>query len=1418
MKPFYSRYVASLGALLLLALSLVGCRDTLLDRTQPDPASPEQIGDGGSDRLDGAVTVSLTYDTPALRTPQTRALPLSVEQESELKLANTRVMVFNDIGAYQYDAPLTKIERNGSNKQKGTLIVQIKPGKGLGIVVLANLTEDEKARKITRTKTKEDILKSFEYSMSQATDFATTGLPMWGEVIGVTVDQSAGAVPSIGKTIHLLRAVARVDVGLNMSQVDKTGKDGDFKETASDLISTIVEPADGSSKKVKWTLEETKFYNASSKGLVAPAKGKYTLSEDKLRATAPTLPAEPGKQVLSYKAEKNLLRRVIYVPETDNPAPPATQSGTETTPEEQSQYLARPYLILKLKYEEVDDGNNVKNDGASGTTYFRVDFLNRKDEEATAKYTYLPLLRNYRYKVDIRNIGGLGFEKEDDAKEGPSANIMYNVLVWDESEMSNVKYDGQYMLGVSKNMVKTYKSGGSMQFNVQTSWPKGFKIEGLPKGFTVSPAAIPAIPDGGAANTFETTDEVTLSLTPPAKWDPDPDGKVKVKKDEEGKEYKEVPLTIVAGRMKWNVRVRQYQFDKVDIQLFRDRDLTQPVEFLTIHELGKAMLDPSITNYKLSDFNNHLYYGSNQQYIDKYKSPSTNAAPWFDMDKANKASGSKSYFTALTSGAVRVFYAKVDAPTGSTFTFGPKDGGNGQFIVKDISDTAEPALPSDIHMLMVTADEMTNMHEFFEVKSQEYVFEVNAPAASGNLTAEANISFDQREYDAAIYVDQEMKDPFFGDSESPVLLLNGETLHYKLRSNANYYSVVLRQRGSEVTPPDSKNSDGTLKPEAIGITQINGKSWNTPVSGEANFNGVHFDITLRNDLKESKVVKGYADIEAKVLGMPFHFYKTRVKEVGLISADFVQENHVANSYQLTVDGGGIFIPIEKWINDAAEQYNSQVTIPHYSFSSADNAGFSWSAFMEQNQLQGISPADHPYSELLWTDAFYNGNEPTDYKVVGTGENTPFIAHGIFDYNGKLYLFVKPGHLAGNSVIAIRSTTREPKIPYTTTYYDKPYFHSDPAKNKAILWSFHFVVYPKTINTAKILNHVLYKVDNDDESKDVMEKVVTRRFFNRNYGALISADEGGEIIHHYDYTLIKPEKYFPYNGSNKQGAVKVYKNTRYQAQGMGYQWGRKDPVPLIPGGETHNFYREDGTKVTFTLDEHRSADASKTVAAYRMSVRETIERPMYFVNGWNKLIARGNWMTEFGYAPETQVATENASWQGSRIWGGTGNVNDSKQRSSISQTTRKTNFDPSPYGFAVPTSGYEFGRYFLGTVSAAGYLANIPALKANLMRPSERTLTQYTLGNIDSGGPMSWLVSNTFGTRDAPTLNINTISGGTANHASTTNRSSLTPYRPALQMECLSDWKRVNRIPYSEDGINRILHLKRTEDEYKPFYY
>lgn len=1402
MKRFQFLYSVPL-LVLLSALSLVGCRDSIFDRSLPDLDNSQQTEVTTDGEFEGGVTLNINYESHALKTPSLRGA-LSVKQESELKLETTRVMVFDSNDVYQYDAPLTKIERSKTDKQQGSLIVQIKPGKGLGIVVLANLTEKEKGREVSGKK--DEILKTFAYSVAQDTDFSSVGIPMFGEVTQVTVDQSTGAVPTLDKTVHLLRAVARVDVGLKMSAVGTSGKDSDFDETASELISTIVEPADESSKKVKWTLLETKFYNAATDGLVVPAEGNYSLDGTKLKATAPTLPATPGKQDLTYEVTDNLLKRTIYVPEVDNPDPEATQNGEETTPEAQEQYLERPYLILKLQYEEVDDANKVKDGGAKGTTYFRVDFLKREGEEATAKYTYLPLLRNHRYKVDIQNIGGLGFDSEDDAKKGPSANIMYNVLVWDESEMSNVKYDGQYMLGVSKNMVKTYKSGGSMQFNVQTSWPKGFKIEDLPEGFTVEPTP-------SAGNTFATTDEVTLSLTPPDNWAPEGE----LKEDKEGK-YKEVPLTIVAGRMKWNVRVRQYQFDKVDIQFFRDRDLTQPVEFLTIHELGTAMLDPSITNYKLSDFDNKLYFGKNQQYIDKYNKAKFQAngstpaeeAPWFDMDKANKAAGSESEFTALTSGAVRVFYARIDAPTGSDFTFGPKNGGNegkGQFIVKDISDTADPALPDDLRMFMVTADEMTNINELFEIKSDEYVFKVKSP---DNRMAEATINFDQREYDAAIFVDQEMTDPLFGDSKNPVLLLNGETLNYRLRSNASYYSIVLRQRGSEVTPKSSMNPDSTLVDKAVGILQINGKKWNESVTGDANFNGDPYTITLTNDLTDTKVIRGYADIEAKVLGMPFHFYKAREKELGLISADFVQERHVANSYQMVVNGEGIFIPIEKWINDAAHEYNSQVTSPYAGFAKSSNAGFTWAEFMKQNSLQGISPDDHAYSELLWTDAFSHPNSPTNNVVVGNNDNTPFIAHEVVDYNGKLYLFVKPGKLPGNSVIAIRSTTREPKIPYTTTRYDEPYYHPEPAKNKAILWSFHFVVYPKTIDTAKILNHVLY----DDEKKDslaigmIQGGVVTRRFFNRNYGALISANEGGEIYLRYS----KLKEYFPYNDGTGKGAVKVYKNTEYKAQGMGYQWGRKDPVPLIFEDLSHDFYNEEGKKVSFTLDKSRQADPSRTIVANRMSVRETIERPMYFVPG-STGTAQGNWMTEFGYAPESMTYAESAAWQGSRIWGGSGTVNNADQRADIAQTTRKTHFDPSPYGFVVPTSGFEFTRYFQGTAASAKYLANIPALRANIMCTADESFTQFT-----SETKMKWLVANCYATRDAPTFNLNSSSGGTANDASATNKSSLTPYRPVLQMECVSDWKEVTKIPWGDDAINRIFHVGHDQKEYKPFYY
>ena len=122
--------------------------------------------------------------------------------------------------------------------------------------------------------------------------------------------------------------------------------------------------------------------------------------------------------------------------------------------------MKRPYIVVGLTGADKSRPDK--------ETFFRIDYLKRTGAEADATYEYLPLLRNHRYLVNIKAVGGPGFDTEEDARKGPAANIMYNVVVWNESTMSDVLYDGQYMLGVSADHFTFYREGGSLTAKVQT--------------------------------------------------------------------------------------------------------------------------------------------------------------------------------------------------------------------------------------------------------------------------------------------------------------------------------------------------------------------------------------------------------------------------------------------------------------------------------------------------------------------------------------------------------------------------------------------------------------------------------------------------------------------------------------------------------------------------------------------------------------------------------------------------------------------------------------------------------------------------------------------------------------------------------------------------------------------------------------
>lgn len=1228
MRPNNSRFVASLGVLLLLALSLVGCQDTLLDRTQPDPASPEQIGDDVTDRLDGAVTVSLAYDTPALRTPTTRAA-LTVDQESELKLATTRVMVFKSTGEYLRDAKVTKIAPK-KDHQQGEITFLALPGEGLTFVVLANLSEKDKVKKVSGTKA--EVLKNFEYTVTADTDFAKTGLPMWGELAQQTIDPDVSAVQTIG-TIHLLRAVARVDVGLNMDAKGTNGNDGDFDEKSQTLTSDIVDPDTGKSIKVQWSLLEVKLYNAAKNGRIAPDADNYDLDGDKKpkakKVTQPTTPTK-HEEALTYTAENNLLRRTIYVPETVNPEPTSASAGASTTPGTEKVYLSRPYLILKLSYKQTD-GN------ASRETYFRVDFLEKNGKEATAEYTYLSLLRNFRYKVNVTNIGGLGFDSEDEAKKGPAANIMYNVVVWDESTLSNVVYDGQYMLGVQNDKLLFHKNGGTFSTKVQTSWPGGFKVEGLPDWVKVK-SIEPSDPSAtGDTDEKIVTFEVTKSTTE--------------QRDFSG-------AYIQAGRMRWNLEITQLNTLDLRIEIFSDPECTQELQYIELDERGKDTPTNMYTVGKMKFYVRVTPAAPISAVNDETRAP-------FTFTGAPAASPSRPPIETAkeVSAGVYEFEVTADPLNNPKNPFETRQN-KYHFITEQSGEKAEATLSinqTEYNIVFYEDEDLTN------------------PMLS--------------EGDAATYFMNGEDKQFYVRSNIPYIIwMDNQMIDKSARSTEN-----ANADGSSKFPivTGYYDKDGKFV-ELVYDSNNTMNNWRSVKTEEAptpNGSPLKFRAAEADALK---IIYGYvmwvACTTMKSLEWKFPLYDKQLAnqdKVTKIQTNFVAGYFLpeANSYPITLGKTGLLIPIQRRINHAARYYEENFDTPfgwvdddyqHKNDKTAKIDPFeNWESYKQRNQLNRLDDDDDISLEVLWTDipsATEKGSELACNPIKKDG-SAPLKLLVPVEIKGERYAYVLPGNDGadnyGNLVFCVRDKNKKRVDNKRTSILD----YQEQGKD-VILWSFHLILYrPGEIPTDKGYQSAV-------DPKTITYLLRDSAKEPENYGTDWPYD-----VKVWPYALGAFD--IPQEWRNTAGIVQNNYNLRdinYKRVGMYYQFGRKDPFP--------RYINAIGRPTRFVGHEGRTVDF-KFLKSTTISLRESIEYPMVLVGN-----AGGHqWLTEGGKTLNTNISLGGTSSFGAYgLWGGgspVGNESSCSQRTDIMRVLTKTVFDPCPYGFRIPIPGYSSTRMFWG---------------------------------------------------------------------------------------------------------------------------
>ena len=754
----------------------------------------DKYGNGGTEMpvREGWTSVSMSVEGLGLRNPLTRSL--TPEGENSTAAERIRVLVFDKDNKFSYEAKVTSYIPSGDpadKKDKGTMTLLAKntpSGDTSTFVMLANVTRSANTDADGLAgKTREEVMQLFTFSMPDKGIWKDGELPMWGASDPVRVDHSAGAVPKLG-TVYLVRAVARVDVGLNLSNISEGASTFDEKAGGIEGI----------------TLTKVFFYNTNTTGRVSPFENGIYWDEANRKAKQPSIPdpapAVTGKidRTSSIVDEKILLREV-YVPEAVNVPTAATQGANgETLPENNTEnYLKRPYIIVGLTGADKSRPDK--------ETFFRIDYLKRTGAEADATYEYLPLLRNYRYLVNIKAVGGPGFDTEEDARKGPAANIMYNVVVWNESTMSDVLYDGQYMLGVSADHFTFYREGGSLTAKVQTSWPEGFTVEGLPAWISYS--IKPSDPDKTAPTDEKTvTFTVTEHVDASRRWPEKPEDAQNTLK----------AAYVKAGRMKWFLGFEQSKDINVTLQIFADEACSRPLEFIEVNQYGES-------------------YGQ--------------------ADKVITKDGRT--LTAEEAGARVTFYVKTE-PHDLEPVFHAKAAN--PFKIKKTGQLA-----GGIWKYTVTAPDITGNTEYFDNFNTTYTFTVTH--AETGRSASGKLSLLQKEYNAIPFFDKFLHQSLLVSSNS-IYLMDGKQKQYYVKANSEYkielVSALSDNGAGDVieTFAPFYEKDPSLSGKPVSFTAVDDITTSRLYSGKAKFKIYSPDGLFPEREFELELVSGIVQPEA----------------------------------------------------------------------------------------------------------------------------------------------------------------------------------------------------------------------------------------------------------------------------------------------------------------------------------------------------------------------------------------------------------------------------------------------------------------------------------------------------------------------------------------------------------------------------
>ncbi|MBC8986316.1 FimB/Mfa2 family fimbrial subunit [Pedobacter sp. N36a] len=268
-------------------------------------------------------------------------------------------------------------------------------------VVLANVHEELSKVIINEGERKEAVLTKLTFSKSGAWNASSVLSYDAFPMWGETECAVISGSTTSLNSIALVRSLARIDVVLSKTAISN------FQITTVSLA------------------------NSYSQGLIAPVP--YNFDGNVVRSESIPPEAQRNNGLLTYQVlspGKSLQQEIYALESPKSSLLPNQTEGTE--------------LIIGGRYQ-----------GSDVDTYYRVAFI---DGSGNA----LPLLRNYKYTVNITAVGGAGYASISDAQSNIPINMEVDLKQLDDGGLNVISTDGQYILALGTDQVEVGAAKGQV--------------------------------------------------------------------------------------------------------------------------------------------------------------------------------------------------------------------------------------------------------------------------------------------------------------------------------------------------------------------------------------------------------------------------------------------------------------------------------------------------------------------------------------------------------------------------------------------------------------------------------------------------------------------------------------------------------------------------------------------------------------------------------------------------------------------------------------------------------------------------------------------------------------------------------------------------------------------------------------------